>query len=104
MIIEISHTELPESWIAFSTPESVKFSAELARELCPQHPLFGLVAQALAKKKGRDDFLFAIEGTDAPYYVVHLTWRKEHSPLWPAATSFASKEDFLHHWQRRLYK
>jgi hypothetical protein len=68
------------------------FSAELSSELFPKHALYGLKARAVAARIDRDDVLFEIEGGDMPLVVVHLTWRKESDPRWPATRFFASWE------------
>ena len=73
---------------------------ELSSEACPEHELYGLVGKAIARKDGRDDFLFYFNSTTSPLYVIHLTWRKESSPHWSSITPFESKEDFIETWER----
>lgn len=60
--------------------------------------LRSLKCEALARRDGNDDVLFAVEGGDAPIYVVHLNWASEQSPNWPRATPFDSPEAFMREW------
>ena len=72
--------------------------AELQRELCPDHLLFGKHAKALAAAEDRDDVLFEIsEGAERSYAVVHLTWsgRMEASANWPRTRFFDSLDRWL---------
>lgn len=62
---------------------------ELAKELHPDHPLYGVEVKAIALRTDQDDFLFQIE--DSEYYaVIHLTWRgrQEISPQWPGTSYY----------------
>ena len=102
MNIELTEKELPEDWYLLDSNQSEKMSLELSRETCDAHKLHGLKSRALARKDGRDDFLFEIEGAPYPLYIVHLTWSKETSPDWPWITAFESKEDFIENW-RKIY-
>ena len=67
-------------------------SAELSSEVFPKRALYGLRARAVAARIDRDDVLFEIEGGEMPLAVVHLSWRKEPDPRWPATRFFASWE------------
>jgi hypothetical protein len=100
MNIDISESELPEDWFLLSESQSDSMSEELANETCSEHQLHGLKSKAIARKDGRDDFLFIVNGATSPLYVVHLTWQKETSPNWPHITPFESKDDFLQNWRR----
>ncbi|KUM53569.1 hypothetical protein [Rheinheimera sp. EpRS3] len=102
MNIDFTEQELPEGWCLLDSNQSMKMSLELGRETCETHKLHGLNSKALARKDGRDDFLFKIEGAPRPLYVVHLTWSKETSPDWPWITEFGSKTDFIENW-RKIY-
>ena len=92
--------ELPERWAALSTEQSDKFTDELHREVCEVHVLHATSMKAVARLKGRDDFLFCGLDANAPCFVVHLTWKQEQSPDFPWATKFASFEDFNNNWNR----
>ena len=95
---ELLTDKLPENWIMLTEEEVKKFTDELVFEICDTHELFGKNLTALARRWRRDDFLFA--SLDAPdgAYVVHLTWRKETDPYWPAVLSFKSVADFCENW------
>src|SRR4051794_21850508 len=68
---------LPDSWFAVSENEAAGFEAELKKEVCPLHPLHGLRASCLARRKDRDDFLFSFPCSTPSLAVVHLTWSVE---------------------------
>ena len=61
MNIELTEQELPEDWYLLDSNQSEKMSLELSRETFYAHKLHGLKSRALARKDGRDDFLFEIE-------------------------------------------
>ena len=44
---------------------------QLAKELIPEHPLFGLSLKAVGKNERNDDVLFS---DSKDYYLIHLTW------------------------------
>ncbi|OMQ44731.1 hypothetical protein BKP54_09955 [Ensifer sp. 1H6] len=80
--------DLPADWHFLSRESATQIENELRRELCEAHVLHGVQVQALARKQGRDDFLFRVP--DRTYAQVHLTWRYEPSPDWPSTEVFAS--------------
>jgi hypothetical protein len=82
--------ELPAGWLSPSPESARQFEQELQRELCPQHVLYNVPAQAVGRKDRRDDFLFKIP--DNCFAQVHLTWRQETDPFWPATDLFSSFE------------
>ncbi len=88
---------LPWSEITSSEIENraLRLSVELARQISPEHMLYGLKARVIAARIDRDDVLFALEGADMPLAVVHLTWRKETDPSWPITTLFESWEQWV---------
>jgi hypothetical protein len=59
---------------------------ELRRELAAGHPLFGLPARALARRRDCDGVLFAVEDGSGRVAVVHLTWTPspDERPRWPS--------------------
>lgn len=71
---------------------------ELGREVSADHPLFGVRAIALARGRG-DDVLFHLPDYSPPFAVVHLTWSKESTPVFPHTLFYASLEDFV---ERRM--
>jgi hypothetical protein len=68
------------------------FERELSREVMTTHPLFNMKVMAVAFRRDRDDVLFQIEGSDAKYAVVHLTYKRESDPKWPSTTLFKDRE------------
>ena len=100
MSIVFSSEDLPKGWTLLTDTQSINMVSELEAELCAKHELSGCKSIALARKDGRDDFLFQIEGANQPLYVVHLTWQKESSPSWPTIESFTDKRDFIENWYR----
>lgn len=78
-------------WSAIeSETERKSLEAELARELCPEHLLYGLEASALARRWRRDDILFRLG--DGRFAQVHLTHRLETDPQWPSTDIYPSFE------------
>jgi hypothetical protein len=71
------------------------FHYELAREVAPGHPLFGVRAVAVARRCDSDDVLFLLNGVDALLAVVHLTWSgHEEPPPFPETELFADWDQF----------
>ena len=72
------------------------FLAQLARELSPDHPLYGLPVRLIARGLG-DDALFALDDGTGRVAVVHLTWSSQQQRLpWPATQIFADLDAFVH--------
>ena len=76
--------KLPPNWVHLRPDEALKFEAELRREMCAEHVLYGTKAAAVARRSGFDDFLFQVP--DRFYAEVHLTWRPEKNPDYPWTT------------------
>lgn len=93
---------LPPEWIEISAEEALGLENELAREVCSEHILANVPAKCIARRDGRDDFLFRVTSDNAAYAVVHLTWSKESSPDWPWAKLFSDIDDFKSNWRRIL--
>ncbi len=91
---------LPETWLKVAADEASRLGAELKREVCSLHPLFGIGAVCIARREGRDDFLFSLPSHSKPIAVVHLTWSKEKAADFPWTTFFDSAEDFTANWKR----
>jgi len=69
---------------------------ELRREICPDHPLFGVECRVLAWHTGNQrEFLLETDRADMPLVLVHLTWSVESQPHWPFIIPYQSVEDFL---------
>ena len=79
--------EFPEPWYPEHNSEFVN---ELRRETGVGHPLHGVPILVLARRRDRDDFLFAIEDGSRRVAKVHLTWaRHPEKPPWPQTVIFA---------------
>jgi hypothetical protein len=96
----LTQEEMPEGWIAISGEDARRFEDELKKEASSTHALFGLMAQCLARRADRDDFLFFLPEHSHPLAVVHLTWSKETKPDFPWTTFFESAADFSVSWRR----
>ena len=91
---------LPEGWSSLTGESSRRLNEELHREVCAGHVLHGRQARAVARRADQDDVLFEVQGSAAPFYVVHLTWNRETSPQWPGSAPYESLEDFFERWPR----
>lgn len=70
-------------------------AAELQREICAGHVLFGRSVQAIGRRQDCDDVLFYL-GQNAPQFaVVHLTYQRETRPEWPGTSLFDSLEAWI---------
>lgn len=94
--------KLPIEWHEVSAEESLGLENELAREVCSEHVLANVPAKCIARRDGRDDFLFRVELDNAGYAVVHLTWSRESSPDWPWTKLFNDVDDFKSNWRTIL--
>jgi hypothetical protein len=75
--------------------------AELNREICQTHPLYGVTCRPLAyDAKVRKDFLLQTDRPDMPFVMVHFTWTVETDPRWPFVIGFESIDEFIA-WARR---
>jgi hypothetical protein len=83
--------DLRVPWRAVDPKNAENLAHELAREVGPQHVLFGKKARAVAVRQDCDDVLFVIEGFSPSYAVVHLTWimKKEAVPNFPSTVIFS---------------
>jgi hypothetical protein len=75
-----------------SESERASLEAELQRELCPAHVLYGQTAVALGRRWRRDDILFRLD--DGRVAQVHLTHRREQDPAWPATDIYPTFADW----------
>ena len=80
-------------WRDIKGDEAVAFQAELKRELCPDHPLYGLQAEPwLVARPGKD---VASTLSDGRVALVHLTFKLETDPAYPSSKIFSSKAEAL---------
>jgi hypothetical protein len=88
--------EWPEGWWAINPTIAAVFEAELARELAPGHPLFGLPVRAMGQGGNGDDVLLEVLDGSGRVASVHLTWaRRAEAPPWPGSALFASRDEWL---------
>ena len=71
-------------------------AAELRRELCDAHVLYGIPVCAIGRREDCDDVLFQLLDGSNRYAVVHLTWsgHLERDPKWPTTHFYDSWERF----------
>jgi hypothetical protein len=93
------HLEWQEPWQELTEADQTRFEAELRKELGPTHPLFGIEANAVGKSSASDDVLFQLQGTEASYVLVHLTWTGgcDANGVWPTHEFYHSWQDFVTH-------
>lgn len=95
---------LPDRWTAIDDPDrQAIFETELYGEVAPSHPLEGFQVRTLARRDGRDDFLFELLEYPGHLAVVHLTWvytRYGHAdrPPWPATRIYSSVDE----WKQKI--
>lgn len=89
---------LLDPWVELAEPPE-PLVAELRKELRPDHLLFGLAAEAWARRSDGDDVLFRITGRPEQFAVVHLTWLGKPDPHrgWPSTELYLDAED----WRER---
>ena len=83
----------PPDWFEMPEDQAIAFEDELRRECMPGHVLHGLEVRAVAVADWSDDSLFEIE--DGRWAKVHLTWKAETDPKWPATEIFKDFEAVL---------
>ncbi len=85
---------LPEGWRAIRGDERLHVEREIRREVPPGHVLHGASFTPLARRASRDDVLVRAGRAPRSLYLVHLTWREETDPAWPATRPFRTLADF----------
>ena len=79
--------EFVKPWYAES---SLEFVDELRRETAPGHVLHDIPVSLLARRRDRDEVLFALNDGSQRVAKVHLTWARQRERLpWPHTTVFA---------------
>ena len=86
---------LPDGWAPVRGDERDHVVQELRREMPPGHVLEHARLTPLARRRGRDDVLVRAVGAPCSLYVVHLTWRRETDPTWPAVRPYPTVSDFF---------
>jgi hypothetical protein len=77
---------LPSRWREVRDEERAELTAALRLEMIEGHVLACESADALARREGADDVLFALD--DGRVAEVHLTWTAPSGPSWPATMIF----------------
>lgn len=80
-------------WREVEGDEATALQAELRRELCPGHPLYGLEANPWLICWPDKDVAFSL--SDGRVALVHLTFALETNPAYPSCKMFASKAEAL---------
>ena len=82
-------------WHAVSPDYAAKAEAEIHREMCDGHVLFGRSAAAIGYRQDCDDVLFYLGESAPSFAVVHLTWQQETESTWPETSLFDSLESWV---------
>lgn len=80
-------------WRDIEGHEATVLQAELKRELCPDHPLYGHHAEPWLISWPDKDVAFTL--SDGRVALVHLTYNRETHPDYPVFKVFASKAEAL---------
>ena len=80
-------------WIPIDDPAPAQ--RELKREAPQGHILFGRSPITIARRVDCDDYLFLLHEDPPRFAVVHLTYKIETDPNWPAAEIFNTIEDWI---------
>ena len=88
-------------WNIISPDHAPLVEAELKREMCAGHVLFGRSVTAIGYRDdgGDGDILFYLGDKLPRFAVVHLTYRRETLTAWPHTLLYDSLDDWL---QRRM--
>ena len=85
--------KLGEPWLSVGRLGAFRLDRELLRELPSGHRLEGTRWTAIARSTAGDDVLYA--SRDGKLALVHLTWKKETRPEWPATYLYGSIDEIL---------
>jgi hypothetical protein len=87
---DTSQIQWREPWLPASPEQASQAEAELPRELCAGHVLFGRSVTAIGVGQDCDDVLFYLGESAPSFAVVHLTFQRETQPRWPDTELFDS--------------
>lgn len=85
---------LSEDWLPVPAGDRVELIRELRREVPPGHVLHGLRTQPVVRRQSRDDTIWWLPHR-REWAWVHLTFKEESDPKWPATRTFAAWDDLL---------
>ncbi|SMP30336.1 hypothetical protein [Shimia sagamensis] len=93
---------LPAGWEFVSEAQAASLTNELKREVGEKHVLWQSMYHAIARSTQSDDVLFALDDSQSPFVLVHLTWQVGSRSEWPKAI-FVKNGEHLHSiWQTAL--
>ena len=89
---DLDASQIPwrKPWWPIAPKRAVEIEAELHREVCAGHVLFGKQFSAIGYRQDQDDFLFMLHDGDYPLACVHLTFNKETDPAFPQTDLYES--------------
>ncbi len=93
--VNLSQVQWRPPWWPVSSEHEAGTVAELHREMCSGHPLFGRSVQAVGRRQDCDDVLFYLGETVPQFAVVHLTYARETRPEWPEMKLFDTLEAWV---------
>ena len=107
--VELAHFRLPHPWATINNDHDPlalghmlykdvadTVHEELQREICEEHPLFGIECRPIAwDTDTKKDFLFTTNTPESPFVLVHFTWAKENDPAVPTIIKFRSFDAFI---------
>lgn len=85
---DASQIQWREPWHAIDRDYAAKAEAEIHREICRGHVLFGRSVVAVGYRQDCDDVLFYLGETAPSFAVVHLSYQRETRPEWPSTTLY----------------
>ena len=87
---DASQIQWRKPWLAILPDHASLGEAEVHREMCAGHILFGRWVTAVGRRQDCDVFLFYLGGVPPQFAVVHLTFQKESRPNSPSTSLFDS--------------
>jgi len=98
--LDASQVPWRKPWWPVRPEHAPAIEAELRREMCAGHVLFGKHVSAIGRRQDQDDFLFALSDDRYVLACVHLGFgkRTNSDPRWPETYLYES----LSAWEERL--
>lgn len=85
---DTSQIQWREPWHAIAPDYAAIAEAEIHREMCAGHILFGRSVTAIGYRQDCDDVLFYLGEVVPRFAVVHLSYQRETRPEWPSTKLF----------------
>jgi hypothetical protein len=89
------HIQWRVPWQPLPSEHDSATVAELQREMCSGHVLFGRTVQAIGRRQDCDDVPFYLGETAPQFAVVHLTYARETRPEWPSTSLFDTLDAWI---------